>query len=67
MSALRKINKKAFPSGVNRLVGRDVVIYTATPNAAVTGRRVGQLCWDKTNSNAYICTALPSTWVKINA
>jgi len=29
--------------------------------------KVGTLCWDVTNSNAYICKDAAGTWVKLNA
>jgi hypothetical protein len=60
-----KIQKKAFPgngrigAGKPRVVGSD-----AAPDFA---EKVGTLCWDVTNSNAYICSVAAGTWIKINA
>lgn len=60
------ILNKAFTNNKNIRTGRPTVIVTdGTP--AGTAAKVGVLAWDKTNSNAYICTVASGTWVKINA
>lgn len=59
------IVKKAFPGNKRIKVGRlKIIVSTGVPDEA---QPVGTLCWDKTNSNAYICTVATGTWVKINA
>ena len=64
-TAWDKILKKAFP-GNSRIKGGKprVVVNQGVPSFAA---KVGTLCWDVTNSNAYICTVAAGTWVKINA
>jgi len=67
MSTWDTIVDKAFPN--NRGIAKgtpNCIIYTATPNAAVTAK-VGTLCWDKTNEDAYINTDGSTAWTKINA
>ena len=41
-----------------------VQVHDDAPDYAA---KVGTLCWDVTNSNAYICTVAAGTWVKLNA
>lgn len=66
-TAWSAIINKAFTYNKKIKSGRPkVLVYSATPNAAVTAS-VGTLCWDVGGEDAYICTAAPSTWVKINA
>ncbi len=68
MTAWKEIVEKAFPENKGVMRGKpDVLTHTATPNAAITAGKVGTLCWDINNGNAYIKTANPSTWIVINA
>lgn len=63
--AWEQIVKKAFSGNKSIKHGNpDTVISAGVPNAAA---KVGTLCWDKTNSDSYICTVAAGTWVKINA
>jgi len=62
MSAYREILRKAFGGRAN--IFDNVIISTAAPTSA---NKIGTLCWDKTNENAYICTVAAGTWVAINA
>jgi hypothetical protein len=60
---------KAFP-GNQRIRGGKPRIHVCAGVANSTlipVSKVGALAWDKTNSNAYICTVANATWVKINA
>lgn len=59
------IVKKAFSGNQRIKAGRPrLIVSTGAPSGA---QPVGTLCWDKTNSDAYICTVATGTWVKINA
>lgn len=59
------IVNKAFHGNKRIKGGRpEVFVSTDVPDCAAN---VGTLCWDKTNSDAYICTVATGTWVKINA
>lgn len=63
--AWEQIVKKAFSGNQKVKIGKpDTVISAGVPNVAA---KVGTLCWDKTNSDSYICTVAAGTWVKINA
>lgn len=69
LSAWGRIVKKAFKSNQRIKGGRPRTVIkttTGTPNAEVTGV-VGLLCWNSFDLDAYICTATPTTWVKLNA
>jgi hypothetical protein len=56
---------KAFRGNRRITAGKPrTIVSAAAPDCAA---KVGVLCWDKTNSNAYICTVASGTWVKINA
>lgn len=58
------IVNKAFPGNKKIKGGRPkIIVSAAAPDCAAL---VGTLCWDKTNTNAYICTVATGTWVKIN-
>jgi len=59
------IIKKAFDGNSN--VFDRVIVTTANPDSTVTSGVIGTLCWDETNSDAYINTDTSTTWVKINA
>ena len=65
-TAWSAIVNKAFHGNKKIKGGRPkIIISTAgVPDCAAT---VGTLCWDTTNSDAYICTVAAGTWVKINA
>jgi hypothetical protein len=39
----------------------------AANSTLITVSKVGELAWDYTNEDAYICTVANTTWVKINA
>lgn len=59
------IINKAFYGNRKIKKGKPTVVVAAgVPNVAAL---VGTLCWDETNSDAYICTVASGTWVKINA
>ena len=61
----KKIVMKAFSGNKRIHAGKPrIIISAAAPDCAA---KVGTLCWDKTNSDAYICTVATGTWVKINA
>jgi len=63
--AWKQIVNKAFPNNQGIKIGNpDTRISAGVPNAAA---KIGTLCWDKTNGDAYICTVAAGTWVKINA
>lgn len=65
----RTVVKKAFVENGGILHGNPNVIVSAgtgSPNGIISGV-VGLLCYNVTDGDAYICTAAPSTWVKINA
>jgi len=56
---------KAFHGNKRIKAGKPrLFVSAAAPDCAA---KVGTLCWDKTNRNAYICTVATGTWVKINA
>lgn len=56
---------KAFTGNKGIKHGRpNIIINAGVPSSAAP---VGTLCWDVTNSDAYICTVATGTWVKINA
>jgi hypothetical protein len=57
--------RKAFSGNQKIRTGRPKVVVKAGVPTEVAP--VGTLCWDTTNSNAYICTVATGTWVKINA
>jgi len=63
---LEKINTKVFPSGKNKISGRDIVpkITTGAPAMAAN---LGALCWNVYDSKAYICTVVSGTWVELTA
>lgn len=66
MQALRSVNKKAFPHGQNRIVGRDIRIKTTT-GAPTDAAKVGTIVWNSFDGDAYICTVATGTYAKINA
>lgn len=69
LSAWGRIVDKCFKYNQRVKTGRPRCIIkstTGTPNGSVTGV-VGLLCWNTFDSDGYICTAAPTTWVKINA
>ncbi len=64
-AAWKKVVDKAFYGNSGIKIGHpDVLIAAGVP---ATAAKVGTLCWDSTDSNAYICTVAAGTWVKINA
>ncbi len=64
-TAFQIIVKKAFAGNTGIKIGKpEVEASTGAPSHAA---KVGTLCWDKTNADAYICTVATGTWVKINA
>ena len=67
MSTWAAIVKKAFPGNQGVQKGKpNCIVYTATPNAAVTAP-IGTLCWDENNENAYINTDGSTAWTALNA
>jgi len=66
MSALKDLNKKAFPSGLNRIVGRDIRVKTTT-GAPSTAAPVGTIVWNSYDLMGYICTVSSGTYVKLHA
>jgi hypothetical protein len=64
----KQIVEKAFQHNGGILHGNpDVVTNAGSPDTASKVAAIGTLCWDTTNSDAYICTVAAGTWVKINA
>lgn len=64
--AWNKIIDKAFVGNKRIKAGKPRIILS-TAGVPDCAAKVGTLCWDSTNSNAYICTVAAGTWVKINA
>jgi len=61
----KTICEKAFKGNQRIMRGRpNCVCSDAAPDFVA---KVGTLCWDKTNSNAYICSVASGTWIQINA
>ena len=67
MSTWSTIVHKAFydNQGVER-GNPNCIENDGSPNGSVTAK-LGTLCWDYTNSDAYINTDGSTTWVQINA
>jgi hypothetical protein len=42
-------------------------IVKSTTGAPSSAAPLGTLCWNAYDENAYICTVISGTWVKINA
>lgn len=63
---LKKINKKIAPSCSTRVYSKHVILKTTT-GAPASANKVGALCWNSFDGDAYICTVVTGTWVKINA
>jgi hypothetical protein len=63
--AWASIVKRAFPGNKGIQHGNPDIIICAGAPASFTAKS-GTLCWDVTNSDAYIYTATPA-WVKINS
>ena len=64
-AAWKKVVDKAFSGNAGIKIGKpNVLISAGVPDSAA---KVGTLCWDSTNNDAYICTVASGTWVKINA
>jgi len=61
----KAIIKKAFPGNKRIKVGKPRIIVSSSGVPDIASK-VGTLCWDAVNSNAYICTQAAGTWVKIN-
>jgi hypothetical protein len=69
MSSWGAVVNKAFQFNQGILRGKpNVLTSTATPHgdAAFTAK-LGTLCWDVSNGNAYINTNGATNWTKINA
>ena len=62
MSTLQKVIEKVF--GGRRSPLRHIEKGAGVPSHAAA--RLGQIYWDTTSSDAYICTVKTGTWVKIN-
>lgn len=68
-SAWWSIVNKAFPQNQRISSGRPEIIIksdTGAPAAAL-GVKVGLLCWNSLDKDAYVCTVKSTTWLKINA
>ena len=63
-STLQKIYIKTEMKSENNMKHR-IFQSAGVPGGSAMG--VGDLCWDYTNSDAYICTVAATTVVKINA
>ena len=63
MTVRRNVMEKAFGGFWDPL--SKITTGSGAPIHATT--RVGILYWDTVGENAYICTAIVGTWVKINA
>ena len=66
MSLKYAIEVKAF-AGRRGAIGNALVIKKATTGAPSSAAKVGTLCWNSYDSDAYICTVAAGTWVKVNA
>lgn len=65
MSAWSNVIAKAFTGNQKIAKGHpDVQMSDGVPTAHA---KVGTLCWDYTNEDAYISTDKAGTWVKINS
>lgn len=68
MSAWGNIVKKAFPGNPKIKIGHpDIYIKTTTGAPTASTGKVGTLCWNSFDLEAYITTDGAGTWVKINA
>lgn len=61
------ICKKAFKHNQGIMRGVPNIIVKTTTGAPSTANKVGTLCWNSYDLDAYICTVAAGTWVKINA
>jgi len=66
MGLIYCIEKKAF-AGKRGSLGNVDIINKKTTGAPSSAAKVGTLCWNSYDGNAYICTVAAGTWVKINA
>jgi len=60
------IEVKAF-AGRRGALGKVPIIKKTTTGAPSSANKVGTLCWNTFDGDAYICTVAAGTWVKINA
>ncbi len=67
VSAWGQIVKKAFSGNQRIKGGKPRVIVKDTTGAPAVAAKVGTLCWNAYDDDAYICTVAAGTWVKINA
>ena len=58
---------KAFSGNQRIRGGKPRVIVKSVTGAPDMAAKVGTLCWNSYDTNAYICTVAAGTWVKINA
>ena len=63
-ATLDKIFVKTQMKSINNMKKR---IFQSDGIPGGSAMAVGDLCWDYSNSNAYICTVAATTVVKINA
>ena len=66
-TAWQAILKKAFKGNQRIKGGKPRIIVKGNTGAPVVAAKVGTLCWNVYDGNAYICTVASGTWVKINA
>jgi len=68
-SAWGAIVNKCFPQNQRISTGRPEVIIKKDTGAPANslGVKVGLLCWNSLDKDAYVCTVKSTTWVKINA
>ena len=62
--ALQKIYVKTEMKSENNMIRR---MFQSAGAPGGTAMAVGDLCWDYTNEDAYICTVAGTTVVKLNA
>lgn len=60
------IEIKAFV-GRRGVLGNVDIIKKTTTGAPSSAAKVGTLCWNTYDEDAYICTVASGTWVKLNA
>ncbi|OQB06998.1 MAG: hypothetical protein BWY21_01804 [Parcubacteria group bacterium ADurb.Bin216] len=67
MAAWDEIVKKAFKNNQKIAKGHPQCIIKTTTGAPSSAAKIGTLCWNSYDSDAYVCTVAAGTWVKINA
>jgi hypothetical protein len=67
MVPFNAIVDKAFYGNPRIKAGRPECIIKTTTGAPSSAAKVGTLCWNSYDEDAYICTVATGTWVQINA